>query len=144
MDQVLQAKLKQLARQALDRCADHERLHQRSRVLVPTFHPFNDPALRSALTGLKGSNSPSPGLLQLRVTTNRGLLEANPAVLEVLEDPCDSFSPSGRTSPSVSDPSPSRCERCSPASLRVRDTQQRRSRCSGQAWNPLETFSVQN
>lgn len=39
MDQVLQTKLKQLARQALDRYADHERLRQGSRVLVPTFHP---------------------------------------------------------------------------------------------------------
>lgn len=93
------------------------------------------PSCGSAPTGPKASNSPSPGPLHLRIMTNQHLLEAKPAVLEVLEEPSDSFSRWGRTSPSVSGPKLSRGERRSPASLRVRDTQPRRLRCSGQSWN---------
>lgn len=93
--------------------------------------------LCSILTGPRVSNSPSRDLLQLRVLTNRAVLEPNPALQVVLEDLIDSFSPSDQTSPSVTVHNLSQSEQYSPASLKVSDTLRRRSRCSGETWNLL-------
>lgn len=92
----------------------------------------------SVLTGPRVSNCPSPDLLQLRVLTN---LEPNPALQVVLGDLPGNFSPLDQTSPSVTVHNLSQSEQYSPVSLKVSDTLQRRSRCSGETWNLLITTS---
>lgn len=94
-DQALQAKLKQLARQALDRSAFILIVSVPHRVAAPvslTFHPV--PA------GPRVSKSRSPGPRQSTVRTEAGLLGLKPARAPAgaRTASCDSSSPSERTS----------------------------------------------
>lgn len=135
-DQALQAKLKQLARQALDRSAFILILSVPHRVAVSvTLTFFCVPA------GPKVSKSRSPDQRQSTVRTEAGLLGLEPAPAAARTARCDSSSPLEPTSPWVS--GHSRCEQCSPVSHKASATPPRRLRCSGQsAYQPLNVMET--
>lgn len=88
-------------------------------------------------SGRRVLKNPSPNQLQLRLRTE---LEPRPAVRPALGDRPGSFSLLGQTSASMTDHSPSRSGRSSPASPTVSATLLRRSRCSGETLHFLKVF----
>lgn len=93
------------------------------------FHNELHSLLHYTLSGRRVLKNPSPNQLQLRLRTE---LEPRPAVQPALGDRPDSFSLLGQTSASMTDRSPSRSGRSSPASPTVSATRLRRLKCSGE------------
>lgn len=91
------------------------------------------------LSGRRALSNPCPKRLHPSLQTGRGPPGSSPTVGPALGGRSASSSPWGQSFPCTTGPSPSRCERSSPASPRASATRQRRSRCSGEhvCMNPL-------